>query len=118
MTTQQTHEKEIMRSYDKYLGRIVHTFMRRCRVRTVSAEDLMQEARLAFLKHIRTHKPENYGRCYLTIWHALCDAVVRAHIVKMPHGVFFDQERKMQNWQEKPNELLFFSTDDGGFDAA
>ena len=88
------HELEIMTHYEPMLWRIVHNFMSRCSMHTMQAEDLIQEARIAFLMHIRTHRPEDYGRCRLTIWHALCDAVRAQYPVSMPHGVFTNKEKR------------------------
>lgn len=115
--TKQT-ELDILTSYEPMLRRTVYNFMRRCSVQTMSAEDLMQEARLAFLQHIRTHRPEDYGRCHLTILHALCDTVLRQYPVSMPRGVFFDGSQRQQWVMERLNNEAHYMAQDGGFDAA
>jgi len=54
----------------------------------------MQEARIAFLQHIRTHSPEEYHRCSLTILHALSDAVQRQYPLSMPRAVYLAKEKR------------------------
>ena len=66
-------EQEIINRYDKLLWKHVHNFKGRCKGTTIPDEDLIQAARMAFLEHIRTHKPEEWSRCGFTILHALCD---------------------------------------------
>ena len=90
-------EIEILIQHEPLLNAIVNRFIRRCSMPTTSREDLMQEARLAFLLHIRTHRPEEYGRCWLTIWHALCDAVRRDYFVSMPRAVFFNKDQRQHH---------------------
>lgn len=87
-------EATIMNTYEPMLNKIVNKFMAKTSMRTVSKEDLMQEARIAFLKHIRTHRPEEYHRCSLTILHALCDAVQRQYPLSIPRTVFFCKEKR------------------------
>ena len=87
-------ELDILTSYDPMIRKTVYNFMRRCSVQTMSAEDLLQEARLAFLQHIRTHEPRDYGRCRLTILHALCDAVLRQYPLSMPRAVYLSKEKR------------------------
>lgn len=111
-------ELDILTSYAPMIRRTVSNFMRRCSVQTMSVEDLMQEARLAFLQHIRTHRPEDYGRCRLTILHALCDAVLRQYPVSMPRGLFFDGSQRQQWVMERLNNEAHYMAQDGGFDAA
>lgn len=118
MWNQQNHELDILTSYEPMLRRTVFNFMRRCSVQTMSAEDLMQEARLAFLQHIRTHRPEDYGRCHLTILHALCDAVLKHYPVSMPRGIFFDGSQRQRWVMETLNNEAHYMAQDGGFDAA
>lgn len=99
------------------LGNIVYNFMRRRSEQTMSAEDLMQEARPAFLQHIRTHRPEDYKRCRLTILHALCDAVLKHYPVSIPRGVFFGGARKCQRRAAASLEEAQYIARDGGYDA-
>ena len=49
---------------------------------------------MAFLQYIRTHKPEEYLRCRLTILHVLCDAVHCEFPVSMPRAVFVDKQKR------------------------
>lgn len=83
-----SHEELIMRQYESMLQRIVSSFRRRCSYPTTSEADLLQEARIAFLEHIRMHNEHEYTRCYRTILHALFDAVRRDYPVYVPYGVF------------------------------
>ena len=105
MTTQQNNEQEIMNRFDPLLWKFVYSFISRCSKSTVPPEELIQEARLAFLHHIRTHKPEEYHMCRLTILHALCDAVQRTFPVGMPRAVFADKQRR--------GTFLFHNFDEG-----
>ena len=116
MTKQQ--ELEILTNYEPLLKKTVYNFIQRCNVRTLSAEDLMQEARMAFLQHIRTHKPEEYGRCRFTILHALCDAVLRQYPVSMPRAVFFDRGKREQWVMVNLDDEVQYEARNGGYDAA
>ena len=111
-------EMEILTSYEPMLRNIVYNFMRRCSEQTMSAEDLMQEARMTFLQHIRTHKPEDYKRCRLTILHALCDAVLKHYPVSIPRGVFFGGDRQCQRWAAASLEEAQYIARNGGYDAS
>jgi len=111
-------EMEILTGYEPMLKNIVYNFMRRCSEQTMSTEDLMQEARLAFLQHIRTHRPEDYRRCRLTILHALCDAVLKHYPVSIPRGVFFGEDRQGQRWAAASLEEAQYIARDGGYDAS
>ena len=122
MTTQQNHEQEIMNRFDPLLWKFVHSFINRCSKSTVPAEDLIQEARLAFLHHIRTRKPEEYHMCRLTILHALYDAVQRAFPVSMPRAVFIDKQRRgtflFHDFDEKEERLIDTANDYESIDLA
>ena len=122
MTTQQNHEQEIMNRFDPLLWKFVHSFINRCSKSTVPAEDLIQEARLAFLHHIRTHQPEEYHMCRLTILHALYDAVQRAFPVRMPRVVFIDKQRRgtflFRDFDEEEERLIDTANDYGRIDLA
>lgn len=93
MTTQE-NEQRTLAEYDNMLWGFVHQFLRRCKSPSVYAEDLIQEARMAFLSFIRTHKAEELYQCRLTILHALCDAVKRCYPISMPRGVFLDRGKR------------------------
>jgi len=103
------NEATIMDSYEPLLNKIVNNFTARTTLRTVPREDLMQEARIAFLKHIRTHMPEEYHLCRLTILHALCDAVQRQYPLSMPRAVYLAKEKRaplfIVNFEKAEEEL-------------
>ena len=46
-------EQEIITRYDPLLWKHVHNFKSRCTGRTISDEDLIQTARMAFLQFVR-----------------------------------------------------------------
>ena len=84
----QANEEQIIQQYEPMLQRIVKNFRRRCSHPTTSEADLLQEARIAFLEHIRTHEEQDYSRCYRTIIHALFETVRRDYPVYVPYGAF------------------------------
>lgn len=88
------NEEQLLLAYEPKLNCIVKSFMKRATTgRTSREDDLMQEARLAFLQHVRTHEPDEYDRCYLTILHALCEAVRRDYPLSISRRDFFNQEK-------------------------
>ena len=66
-------EAEALAKYDKILWYHVHALSHLTHNHAISLEDLIQEARLAFLLHIRTHDESMWGACALTIRGALFD---------------------------------------------
>lgn len=88
------NEEQLLLTYEPKLNCIVKSFMKRATTgRTSREDDLMQEARLAFLEHIRTHEPDEYGKCYLTILHALCEAVRRDYPLAISRRDFLNREK-------------------------
>lgn len=88
------NEEQLLLTYEPKLNCIVKSFMKRATTgRTSREDDLMQEARLAFLQHIRTHEPCEYGKCYLTILHALCEAVRRDYPLAISRHDFLNREK-------------------------
>lgn len=66
-------ETEALQRYDAFLWKQVHAFCRRSRRKQQPLEDFIQEARIAFLQHIRTHPESEWTDCKLTIMRALFD---------------------------------------------
>jgi len=87
-------EQEIITRYDPLLWKHVHNFKSRCTGRTISDEDLIQTARMAFLQFVRKHDPQDWHKCRLTILHALCDEVQRYCPMKMARSIYLDKEKR------------------------
>lgn len=87
-------EQEIITRYDPLLWKHVHNFKGRTTMKSIPDEDLIQTARMAFLQFIRTHDPQDWHKCRLTILHALCDEVQRYYPLKMPRAVFLNREKR------------------------
>lgn len=96
------NEEQIVKRYEPMLNKLVWRFMVRCPAGRAIRKDLLQEARMAFLEHVRTHGEDEYMRCYRTIFNALYEAVRREYIVHVPHGVF-------KRETEKGKEVMPFS---------
>lgn len=80
-------ELEALEAYDTFLWKQVHSFTRSARYPNARHEDLIQEARIAFLQHIRTHSESEWAACTLTIKGALYDYVRREYPQKVSrHG--------------------------------
>lgn len=88
-------ETQVLQEYEPMLNKIVNSFMSRASAGSTSRkEDLMQEARISFLKHIRTHQPSEYGKCYFTILHDLCEAVRRDYPFGISRHDFLSSNRQ------------------------
>lgn len=70
-------EAEALMKYELFLWKQVHAFARQAQCQTIPLDDFMQEARIAFLLHIRTHDESMWAACTLTIRGALFDYVRR-----------------------------------------
>lgn len=88
------NEEQLLLTYEPKLNCIVKSFMKRATTgRTSREDDPMQEARLAFLQHVRTHEPDEYGRCYLTILHAICEAARRDYPLSVSRYDFLNHAK-------------------------
>ena len=81
-------ETEALKKYDAFLWKHVHAFYRSARCQTIPLDDFIQEARLTFLQHIRTHEESEWAACTLTIKGALYDLVRRAYPLKVSRHRF------------------------------
>ena len=81
-------EAEILQRYDLYLCKQAHTFYRLSRQHTLTVEDFIQEARLAFLQHIRTHDKSMWAACTFTVKGAMMECVRRDYPVAVSRNHF------------------------------
>ena len=86
------NESRILLAYEPLIRKCVNLFMARAGTgRTSRKDDLLQEARISFLNHIRTHTPEEYGKCRLTILHDLCESVRRDYPMGISRHAFLNK---------------------------
>lgn len=81
-------EAEALAKWDAYLWKQAHAFYRLSEQHTVTLDDLIQEARLAFLQHIRTHDESMWPACTLTIKGALMECVRRDYPLTVSRNNF------------------------------
>ena len=82
------NEVEILQRYDRYLCKQAHAFYRLSRQHTLTVDDFIQEARLAFLQHIRTHDQPMWAACTLTVKGALMECVRRNYPLTVSRNNF------------------------------
>ncbi len=87
------HEEAIIQQYEPMLKSIVIDFSQRKAGKAAAFQDLMQEARIAFLCHIRTHREQDFSKVYYTIWHALYEAARREYPLSISYKAFSKQRR-------------------------
>ena len=81
-------EAEALAKWDAYLCKQAHAFYRLSEQYTLSVDDFIQEARLAFLQHIRTHDRNMWAACTLTIKGALMECVRRNYPLSVSRNHF------------------------------
>ena len=81
-------EADILQRYDLYLCKQAHAFYRLSRQHTLTVEDFIQEARLAFLQHIRTHGESMWAACTLSIKGAMMECVRRNYPLSVSRNHF------------------------------
>lgn len=82
-------EAEALQRYDAFLWKQVHAFVRLAKRKSPALlDDLIQEARLAFLQHIRTHNESEWAACTLTIKGALYEYARREYPLSVSHHGF------------------------------
>ena len=81
-------EAEALAKWDAYLWKQAHAFYRLSEQHTLTLDDLIQEARLAFLQHIRTHDESMWAACTLTIKGAMMECVRRNYPLKVSRNNF------------------------------
>ena len=72
-------EAEALQCYDTFLWKQVHAFHRSASGTALLLDDLIQEARIAFLQHIRTHVESMWPACSLSIKGALYEYARREY---------------------------------------
>lgn len=93
-------ESEALERYELYLWKQVNIFYRKARGQSVTLDDLMQEARIVFLQHIRTHDESEWAACTLTIHGALYDYVRKYYPLSIPRGRFAASKRQKVMFDE------------------
>lgn len=81
-------EAEALAKWDAYLWKQAHAFYRLSEQHTITLDDLIQEARLAFLQHIRTHDESMWPACTLTIKGALIECIRRDYPLTVSRNNF------------------------------
>ena len=95
-------EAEALAKYDTLLWKHVHAFSFLTRYHAIAIDDLIQEARLAFLQYIRTHDESMWVACPLTIKGALLDYARRNYPLCVSRHAIGEELRK---------ETVFISSD-------
>ena len=90
-------ESALLRQYDPLLHSFVHEFHRKGGSRGVdNTEDLIQEARLEFLRHLRRiPDPSQIARCRYHVLGALCTYCRTMAIVQIPKYCFHQTVREV-----------------------
>lgn len=89
------NETQIIMAYEPMIQRCVNHFMSRAGMGSTSRkEDLLQEARISFLTHIRSHAPDEYGKCHYTILHDLCEAARRDYPLSISRQTFLNKKKE------------------------
>lgn len=74
-------------------------------------EDLMQEATIAFIEHLRAvESADNVGACKETLFRALYDHARQMHLVKIPHYAFHAHQK---GYRRAPTGALDVMPDQG-----
>ena len=92
-------EAEALQRYDAFLWKQVNLFVRKSIRRRQPFDDFIQEARIAFLLHIRTHDESEWAACTLTIRRALYDFARASYPVKVSHASFSKVLKAKQAFQ-------------------
>lgn len=97
-------EAEALAKWNDYLYKQALSFYRLHKQYTLSVDDFIQEARIAFLQHIRTHDESMWAACTLTIRGALMECVRRNHHLYVPRKSICDEIRKEVSFISMDNE--------------
>ena len=81
-------EAEALAKWEAYLWKQANAFYRLSEQHTITLDDLIQEARLAFLQHIRTHDESMWPACTLTIKGALMECIRRDYPLTVSRNNF------------------------------
>lgn len=81
-------EAEALQRYDAFLWKQVYAFCRLSKRQQQPLDDFIQEARLAFLQHIRTHPETEWNACTLTIKGALYEYARKEYPLTVSHNKF------------------------------
>lgn len=81
-------EAEALQRYDAFLWKQVYAFCRLSKRQQQPLDDFIQEARIAFLQHIRTHPETEWNACTLTIKGALYEYARKEYPLTVSHNKF------------------------------
>ena len=82
------NEADALKKWDAYLWKQAHAFYNLAEQHTLSLDDFVQEARLAFLQHIRTHDESMWAACTLTMKGAMMECVRRSYPLSVSRNHF------------------------------
>lgn len=98
-------EGDLIKQYEPFLSRMVSIYMTQAKLPTSGQRaDLMQEARLALLTHIRRiESVDQIFMCHIHVISAMCRHKEQMGLLHIPHGKY---EKERQKYERVGVELL------------